>query len=127
MKIDHVALYVRDLEGTKEFFRKYFGATAISKYSNPKTGLETYFLAFDGEERLEIMTMPELQENQNNAMRYGYSHLAFSVGSKQNVDDLTQRLRNDGYVVISGPRKTGDGYYESCVLDAENNQIEIAE
>lgn len=127
MKIDHVALYVRDLEGTKEFFRKYFGATAISKYNNPKTGLETYFLAFDGEERLEIMTMPELQENQNNAMRYGYSHLAFSVGSKHNVDDLTQRLRNDGYTVISGPRKTGDGYYESCVLDAENNQIEIAE
>ena len=127
MKLDHVALYVKDLEGAKEFFMKYFGATANSKYNNPKTGLETYFLAFDGEERLEIMTRPELQENQKNVMQYGYSHLSFSVGSKQKVDELTHRLKNDGYIVISGPRTTGDGYYESCVLDAENNQIEIAE
>ena len=127
MKIDHVALYVKDLEGAKEFYMKYFGATTNSKYYNPKTGLETYFLAFDGEERLEIMTRPELQENQKNAMQYGYIHLSFSVGSKQKVDDLTHRLKSDGYIVISGPRTTGDGYYESCVLDAENNQIEIVE
>jgi lactoylglutathione lyase len=127
MKIDHVALYVKDLEGTKEFYKKYFGATAISKYNNPKTGLETYFLIFDGEERLEIMTRPELHENQKNAMQYGYIHLSFSVGSKQKVDDLTHLLKSDGYIVISEPRTTGDGYYESCVLDAENNQIEIVE
>jgi len=127
MKIDHVALYVKDLEGTKEFYKKYFGATANQKYNNPKTGLETYFLTFDGEERLEIMTRPELQENQKNAMQYGYIHLSFSVGSKQKVDDLTHLLKSDGYIVISEPRTTGDGYYESCVLDAENNQIEIVE
>ena len=127
MKIDHVALYVKDLEGAKEFYTKYFGATANSKYYNPKTGLETYVFAFDGEERLEIMTRPELQENQKNAMRYGYIHLSFSVGSKQKVDDLTHRLKSDGYIVISGPRTTGDDYYESCVLDAEYNQIEIVE
>ena len=127
MKLDHVALYVKDLEGAKEFYTKYFGAKAFSKYNNPKTGLETYFLAFDSEERLEIMTRPELQENQKNAMQYGYIHLSFSVGSKQKVDNLTHRLKSDGYIVVSGPRTTGDGYYESCVLDAENNQIEIAE
>ena len=127
MKLDHVALYVKDLEGAKEFFMKYFGATANSKYNNPKTGLETYFLAFDGEERLEIMARPDLRENQKNALQYGYSHLSFSVGSKQKVADLTHWLQSDGYIVISGPRTTGDGYYESCVLDAENNQIEIVE
>ena len=127
MKIDHVALYVKDLEGTKEFYTKYFGATANQKYHNPKTGLETYFLTFDGEERLEIMTRPELNENQKSSMQYGYIHLSFSVGSKQKVDDLTHLLKSDGYIVINGPRTTGDGYYESCILDAENNQIEIVE
>ena len=127
MKIDHVAIYVKDLEAVKEFYITYFGATAKSKYHNPKTGLETYFLAFDGEERLEIMARPELPENQKNALQYGYSHVSFRVGSKQKVDELTHRLKSDGYLVVSGPRTTGDGYYESCVLDSENNQIEIVE
>lgn len=127
MKIDHVALYVNDLEAAKEFYITYFGATANSKYHNPKTGLETYFLAFDGEERLEIMTRPELPDNPKSAIQSGYSHLSFRVGSKQKVDELTYRLKSDGYIVVSGPRTTGDGYYESCVLDSENNQIEIVE
>lgn len=127
MKINHIALYVKDLEGTKEFYKKYFGARENQKYHNSKTGLETYFLSFSGEERLEIMTRPELHENEKNTMQYGYIHLAFSVGSKQKVDDLTHMLKRDGYTVISGPRTTGDGYYESCVLDGENNQIEIVE
>lgn len=85
MKISHVALYVKDLEGTKAFYKKYFGATANSKYHNPKTGLETYFLSFDGEERLEIMTRPELHENQKNTTRCGYTHISFSVGSKKKL------------------------------------------
>ena len=116
MKIDHVALYVRDLEGAKEFFMKYFGATANSKYNNPKTGLETYFLAFDGEERLEIMARPDLRENQKNALQYGYSHLSFSVGSKQKVADLTHWLQSDGYIVISGPESVKNFVLLSCNL-----------
>ena len=115
MKIDHVALYVKDLEGAKEFFMKYFGATANSKYNNPKTGLETYFLAFDGEERLEIMTRPELQENQKNVMQYGYSHLSFRVGSKQKVDELTHRLKNDGYIDL--PPKNSAAGSETFLLE----------
>ena len=127
MKINHVALYVQDLEAAKDFFKKYFGATENQKYHNPKTGLETYFLSFQGEARLEIMTRPALPSGEKSVLHDGYTHLAFSVGSKQKVDDLTRLLREDGFTVISGPRVTGDGYYESCVLDLEDNQIEIVE
>lgn len=127
MKIDHAALYVKDLEGMKEFYRKYFGASANEKYHNKKTGLETYFLTFSGEGRLEIMTRPGLCGDGNKEMQYGYAHLAFNAGSRQKVDELTEQLRKDGYTVLSGPRTTGDGYYESRVLDGEGNQIEVVE
>lgn len=127
MKINHLALYVKDLEGMKAFYKKYFNATENTKYHNPKTGLETYFLTFPGEARLEIMTRPDVSESEKKDMQAGYIHLAFSAGSKQKVDDLTHQLKEDGFTVLSGPRTTGDGYYESCVLDPENNQIEIVE
>ncbi len=127
MKINHIALYVKDLERSKEFYKKYFGAIENKKYHNSKTGLETYFLSFSGQGRLEIMTILELHEKERNTKEYGYIHLAFSVDSKQKVDDLTNMLKKDGYIVISGPRTTSDGYYESCCLDSENNQIEIVE
>ena len=127
MKINHTAVYVKDLEAAKVFFIKYFGATANKKYHNMKTGFESYFLSFSGEERLEIMTRPDLVEADKHINNNGYIHLAFSAGSKQKVDELTHTLREDGYTVLSGPRTTGDGYYESCILDFENNQIEIVE
>lgn len=127
MKINHAAVFVEDLEGTKDFYKQYFGAKENDKYHNPRTGLETYFLSFDGDVRLEIMKRPDLKENEKNLFQLGYAHLAFSVGSKEKVDELTNRLEKDGYIVLSGPRTTGDGYYESCILDPENNQIEIVE
>lgn len=127
MKIEHIALYVTDLETMKKFYEVYFSAKSNDKYHNPTTGLETYFLSFDEGSRLELMTRPDIVSQEKPLFRTGITHLAFSTGSKELVNQLTQRLKNDGYEVISGPRTTGDGYYESCVLDPEGNQIEITE
>lgn len=125
MKIDHAALYVENLEKAKKFFEDYFHAVSNEKYHNKNTGFESYFLTFQGDVRLEIMTKPELSKHEKSPVSWGFVHLAFSVGSKEQVDTLTARLKEDGYAVISGPRTTGDGYYESCILDGEGNQIEI--
>ena len=127
MRIEHAAMYVNDIEAEKEFFTRYFGASAGEMYHNKNTGFSSYFLSFDGGARLELMTAPELQDMDKPGLRTGFAHLAFSVGSCKEVDALTEQLRADGYAVVSGPRVTGDGYYESCVLDAEGNRIEITE
>ena len=125
MKIEHVALYVNDLEKAKDFFVTYFSAAANAGYHNPKTDFRSYFLAFDDGSRLEIMTKPDLTDSGDFLNRFGYAHIAFSVGSKEKVDTLIEALKMDGYPVISGPRTTGDGYYESCILGFEGNLIEI--
>lgn len=125
MKLEHVAMYVQDLEKAKAFFMKYFNAQPNEKYHNPRTNLMTYFLTFSDGARLEIMTRPEIIELEKNIFRTGLIHLSMQVGGEEKVRELTERLRTDGYQVISEPRKTGDGYYESCVLDGEGNQIEI--
>lgn len=126
MRLEHVALYVNDLEKAKDFFVCYFGAQPGARYHNAKTDFRSYFLSFDGGARLEIMTRPALSAPAAELSR-GYAHIAFSVGSKAAVDTLTRRLQTDGYAIISGPRTTGDGYYESCVSGPENNLIEITE
>lgn len=125
MKIEHVALYVNDLEKARDFFIKYFDGKSNDGYHNKTTNFRSYFISFDDGSRLEIMTKPELADTPKEVNRTGFIHLAFSVGSKEKVDELTARLKNDGYEVLSGPRTTGDGYYESCILGIENNQIEI--
>lgn len=125
MKIEHAAMYVNDLEGAKDFFIKYFEASSNEGYHNVKTGFRSFFLSFSDGARLEIMNRPDITDEGKNPARTGYIHLAFSVGSRERVDELTERLRNDGYKTISGPRTTGDGYYESCVMGPEGNQIEL--
>lgn len=125
MKIEHVAMYVNDLEKTKDFFIKYFEAKANDGYHNKETGFKSYFLCFNDGTRLEIMTSPMIVNRDKDLARTGFIHIAFSVENKEKVDQLTLQLKEDGYKVISGPRNTGDGYYESCVLDIEGNQIEI--
>ena len=125
MRIEHIAMYVNDLEATKEFFVKYFNATSNEIYHNKTTDFCSYFLSFDDGARLEIMNRPQMVDDEKNLNRTGYIHIAFSLGSKAAVDALTERIKNDGYEVISGPRTTGDGYYESCVIGIEGNQIEI--
>lgn len=125
MKIEHIALYVNDLEKTRTFFVKYLGAKSNDGYHNKNTNFRSFFLSFDDGARLEIMNKPEMEELPKNLNRTGYAHIAFSVGSKEKVDALTAQLKSDGYEVISGPRTTGDGYYESCIVAIEKNQIEI--
>ena len=125
MKIEHVAMYVNDLEKTKDFFIKYFEAKANDGYHNKETGFKSYFLCFNDGTRLEIMTSPMIVNRDKDLARTGFIHIAFSAENKEKVDQLTLQLKEDGYKVISGPRNTGDGYYESCVLDIEGNQIEI--
>ena len=125
MKIDHIALYVNDLEGAKTFFETYFQAVSNEGYHNQQTDFRSYFLTFSDGSRLEIMTKPDLTDSGNLLDRFGYAHIAFSIGSRQAVDELTARLSADGYPTLSGPRVTGDGYYESCILGFEGNIIEI--
>lgn len=125
MRIEHIALYVNNLEATKEFFIKYFGASSNDGYHNLNTNFRSFFLSFEDGARLEIMNRPSMDNPEKTMERTGYIHLAFSVGSKEKVDALTAELKKDGYEVISGPRTTGDGYYESCILGIEGNQIEI--
>lgn len=125
MKIEHIAMYVKNLERAKTFFEKYLGGVSNEGYHNKTTDFKSYFLSFDDGARLEIMNKPGLIDIPKEISQTGYIHIAFSVGSKEKVDELTMRLREDGYNVLSGPRTTGDGYYESCIVGIEGNQIEI--
>lgn len=127
MKIEHAALYVNDLETARDFFVTFLGGRSNSGYHNLRTDFRSYFISFDDGARLEIMTKPDLEDHEKPLNRTGYAHIAFSVGSKEKVDALTEQLRSAGYEVVSGPRTTGDGYYESCVVAVEGNQIEITE
>ncbi len=127
MKIDHIALWTTDLEATKAFYEKYFQATAGEKYHNPTKGFTSYFLSYDGFVRLEIMHRADISELRQKlgAEIMGFTHLAISVGSKEKVDSMTELLRKDGFKVVGEARTTGDGYYESVVLDIEGNRLEI--
>lgn len=125
MKIEHIAMYVNDLEGVRDFFVKYLDAASNDGYHNQKTDFRSYFLSFDDGARLEIMNKPQMEDGVKPLARTGYIHMAFSVGSKERVDFLTRQMKKDGYKVVSGPRTTGDGYYESCIVGIEGNQIEL--
>lgn len=113
------------MEAAKQFFVTYFDGCANNGYHNRNTNFRSYFISFDDGARLEIMTKPELIDSEKPLNRTGYAHIAFSVGSEERVDELTARLKADGFKVVSGPRTTGDGYYESCIVALEENQIEI--
>jgi lactoylglutathione lyase len=127
MHIAHLAIWAKDLENLKTFYERYFGAQANTKYINAQKQFQSYFLTFTSGARLELMSRPDIPSTapQAGQERLGYAHLAMSVGSESAVDALTMRLVNDGYQRLDGPRRTGDGYYESVVLDPEGNRIEI--
>ncbi len=127
MKISHIALYTADLERSRRFYETYFGGISNDGYHNPKTQLRTYFLRFEDGARLELMYRPVCVSAGSDEFVYGFTHLAFSTGSKSAVDALTARIASDGYTVAGQPRITGDGYYESVVLDPDGNRIEITE
>ena len=127
MVIEHIAMYVNDLEGAREFFIKYLGGRPNDGYHNKNTDFRSYFISFDDGARLELMTKPGLVDQEKPLNRTGFVHIALSVGSKEKVDSLTAELKSAGFEVVSGPRTTGDGYYESCIVVIEGNQIEITE
>ena len=125
MKIEHIAMYVNDLEVARDFFVKYLGGISNDGYHNSKNGFRSFFISFDDGARLELMNKPQMSDDEKGITRTGYIHIAFSVGSKEKVDELTSTFKADGFEVLSGPRTTGDGYYESCIVGIEGNQIEI--
>ena len=127
MKLEHVAIYVNELEAARDFFTTYLGGKSNDGYHNSRTDFRSYFVSFDDGARLELMKKPGMEDLEKPLNRTGYAHIAFSVGSKERVDELTEELRTAGYEVVSGPRTTGDGYYESCIVAIEGNQIEITE
>ncbi len=127
MRIEHVALWCWDLEIVRAFYETHFAARSNEKYVNEATEFESYFLSFDSGARLELMRLPSIPQTTNDPYEQftGLVHLAISVGSENRVDELTDELKKAGHSVLDGPRRTGDGYYESVVLDPENNRIEI--
>ena len=126
MQIEHIAIWTDNLEELKEFYVNYFDGQAGEKYYNPKKEFESYFIGFESGARLEIMRKAGIKDKVKKEV-LGYAHLAFSVGSKEKVDQLTNNLEEAGYEVVGGPRRTGDGYYESSVLDPDDNKVEITE
>jgi len=125
MKIEHIAIWVSDIEKMRRFYVQYFNAKSGEKYVNLKKNFTSYFLSFAEGARLELMHKPEISALINQDECLGFIHFAISVGSKEMVDTLTNKLRQDGFKITGEPRTTGDGYYESVVLDAEGNRIEI--
>jgi lactoylglutathione lyase len=126
MRIEHLAIWTKDLEGMREFYETFFSVTANEKYYNPKTGFSSYFLAFKNGARIELMHRPDIKQiGQAPGMILGISHFAISLGSKDSVDQLTNRLRASGFTILGEARTTGDGYYESVVADPEGNRIEL--
>jgi lactoylglutathione lyase len=127
MRIAHIAFWTRELERLVDFYEKYFGAAAGSAYVNAAKGFESRFLSFADGARMEVMQSStlKLSKHEPGAQRLGLAHLAISVGSKQRVEELSARLRQDGFEIVDGPRQTGDGYFESVVLDPDGNRIEI--
>ena len=126
MKIEHLAIWVEDLEKMKDFYLRFFPLKCNEKYTNPKKQFRSYFLSFDSGARIELMQKPGLsQHSEFPEERFGLAHFAVSLGSKEKVDELTERIRKSGFRVVGEPRTTGDGYYESVILDPEGNLIEL--
>jgi len=127
VRIEHIALWTADVDRLAVFYESYFGARAGPRYRNAEKGFESRFVAFAGGARLELMRTTTLTPSAlpRGAQRMGLTHVALAVGSEAEVDQLTRRLRTDGYEVLDGPRRTGDGYYESVVLDPDGNRLEL--
>ncbi|TWT76299.1 Glyoxalase-like domain protein [Planctomycetes bacterium CA13] len=127
MYIEHVAIWTKDIERLRAFYEMYFEVQTGEKYVNPKRGFEFYFLQFVSGPRLELMSLSTIPQTRDNIdwQFTGIIHLAFSVGSEPQVDQLTERLDRDSYRTVDGPRHTGDGCYKNVVFAPDGNRIEI--
>jgi len=129
MVIDHVAIWTPQLEKLKDYYVRYFNGKSNEKYLNKERHFESYFISFDSGTRLELMQMPGIPQNLNDTVgkqHLGIIHLSFGVENMEKVDDKFRELINDGYKILRGPRKTGDGYWEFETLDPDNNRVEVA-
>ena len=128
MRIEHLAIWADDIESLKQFYTNFFGFTVGSKYFNPNKNFSSYFLSLgEGDTRIELMHIPDMQSPKSRGDLKGLAHFAISVGGKEKVNALTELLQKAGYQVVSEPRTTGDGYYESAISDPEGNHVEITE
>lgn len=127
MKIHHISIWTSDIERLRNFYITYFGCTCNAKYRNESKQFESYFLRFDDDIQIEIMQKPGIPVNTNDPFLQatGFTHIAIDVGSRQKVAECTERFRYDGYSIVSEIRETGDGYFESCILDPDGNRLEI--
>lgn len=126
MRVDHIAIWSDDIERLRDFYVSYFEAVSNDGYKNKETGFSSYFLTFSEGARLELMNKRILKTRANKLEMYvGYCHLAICVENAIEVQKITERIKKDGYQVLSEPRTTGDGYYESVILDPDGNHIEI--
>lgn len=128
MTLEHVAIWTNNLEVLKTYYIKYFHAKSNDKYTNNENYFQSYFLSFPSGARLEIMSMPDIPANRNDTIEkqhQGIIHLAFGVDTIEEVEAKAKELQNDGYRILRGPRKTGDGYYEFETLDPDNNRLEV--
>ncbi len=126
MRIEHIAIWADDIELLRDFYMKFFNLACGDKYTNPARNFTSYFLSFgEGKTRIELMHIPGMETPSGSHCLKGLAHFAISVGSREMVDELTGRLRADGYTILSEPRTTGDGYYESAIADPEGNCVEI--
>lgn len=125
MKIEHISIWTKKLEEMKDFYEKFFQGKSSKKYVNIKKQFESYFIVFEDGARLELMCNTSLMDKDSDTLYSGYAHMAFSIGSKEKVDELTNIIRENSYKITSEPRLTGDGYYESCFLDPDGNNVEL--
>lgn len=128
MKIEHIAIWADDIEVLRDFYTGYFNFEASGFYHNPNKNFTSCFLHYGKDSaKIELMHKPGIQSPGSRGDRMGLAHFSIAVGSKENVDSLTERLRKDGYKILDGPRTTGDGFYESAIADPEGNYVEITE
>jgi len=125
MNIAHIAIWTKDIESMKDFYTRYFKGVSNEKYTNPIKGFESYFISFESGAQLELMRKESVDTSLETEERLGITHIAFKLGSKDAVLSLTEKLRSDGFSIVGEPRTSGDGYFESVVLDVEENRIEL--
>lgn len=129
MNIDHVAIWTTQLETLKDYYIKHFNGRSNRKYTNNERHFESYFISFDSGTRLELMQMPGIPQNLNDSVEkqyLGIIHLSFGMGNMDLVNEKCIELKRDGFRILKGPRKTGDGYWEFETLDPDNNRIEVS-
>lgn len=125
MHIAHIGIWTTDIEAMKDFYTHYFDGKSNKKYTNPTTTFESYFISFEQGTQLELMHKPSVDKPASNEEKLGIAHVAFTLGSQEAVLSLTKTLRTDGFRIVGEPRTTGDGYFESVILDPEGNRIEL--